>query len=164
MLQAERNKNDALNDLARRMFEKFSKEHDVWKTVVELTATLDVLTSLAIYANNQSQICFPEILDIENGKVPILQLDDGYHPCVRSADDFIPNGITLGGSEGVAPLVLLTGPNMGGKSTLMRQIGLLIIMAQMVGHIISFEHRLCMYLFAILFRVHQYRPQVVAYR
>lgn len=46
------------------------------------------------------------------------------------SDDFIPNGITLGGN--MAGLALLTGPNMGGKSTLMRQVGLLIIMAQMV--------------------------------
>lgn len=61
---------------------------------------------------------------------PILELEDGFHPCMNVADDFIPNGITLGGS--MAGLALLTGPNMGGKSTLMRQVGLLIIMAQMV--------------------------------
>lgn len=63
---------------------------------------------------------------------PILELEDGYHPCMRLTEDFIPNGIKLGGNNNMAPLVLLTGPNMGGKSTLMRQIGLLIIMSQMV--------------------------------
>lgn len=61
---------------------------------------------------------------------PVLELEDGYHPCMNVSDDFIPNGITLGGT--MAGLALLTGPNMGGKSTLMRQVGLLIIMAQMV--------------------------------
>jgi len=55
---------------------------------------------------------------------------DGYHPCMKLSDDFIPNGITLGGTN--APLALLTGPNMGGKSTLMRQVAILVIMAQMV--------------------------------
>lgn len=47
---------------------------------------------------------------------------------MKLTEDFIPNGITLGGPK--AGLALLTGPNMGGKSTLMRQVGLLIIMAQ----------------------------------
>lgn len=47
---------------------------------------------------------------------------------MKLTEDFIPNGITLGGA--MAGLALLTGPNMGGKSTLMRQVGLLIIMAQ----------------------------------
>lgn len=63
---------------------------------------------------------------------PILELEDGYHPCMRLTEDFIPNGIKLGCDDNTAPLILLTGPNMGGKSTLMRQIGLLIIMSQMV--------------------------------
>lgn len=67
MLQAEDDKNSALNDLSRKMFEKFSAEYNLWKLVTELTATLDVLTSLATYANNQSQLCFPEILSNENG-------------------------------------------------------------------------------------------------
>lgn len=49
---------------------------------------------------------------------------------MKLSDDFIPNGITLGGTS--APLALLTGPNMGGKSTLMRQVAILVIMAQMV--------------------------------
>lgn len=62
---------------------------------------------------------------------PVLELEDGFHPCMNNTDDFIPNGITLGGP--MAGLALLTGPNMGGKSTLMRQVGLLIIMAQMVS-------------------------------
>lgn len=57
-------------------------------------------------------------------------MEDGYHPCMKLSDDFIPNGITLGGES--APLALLTGPNMGGKSTLMRQVAILVIMSQMV--------------------------------
>lgn len=67
MLEAEDDKNAALNDLSRRMFEKFSVEYNLWKLATELTATLDVLTSLATYANNQSQLCFPVILSNENG-------------------------------------------------------------------------------------------------
>lgn len=66
---------------------------------------------------------------------PILEMEDGYHPCMKLSDDFIPNGITLGGVS--PPLALLTGPNMGGKSTLMRQVAILVIMAQMVTELAS---------------------------
>lgn len=48
-------------------------------------------------------------------------------------DDYIPNDTRLG-NEQSASLILLTGPNMGGKSTLMRQLGLLTIMAQIVSY------------------------------
>lgn len=62
----------------------------------------------------------------------MFEVDNSYHPCMQMSGDFIPNGLTLGGTA-AAPLALLTGPNMGGKSTLMRQVGLLVIMAQMVS-------------------------------
>lgn len=133
-MDAEAKRNDILKDIQRRMFEKFSKHYTMWKTCIELVATLDVLTALAVYGQNQNQeICFPEMLPSgETG--PIIEIANGYHPCMKSTDDFIPNGMTLGngggGDGGSAPLALLTGPNMGGKSTLMRQMGLLVIMAQ----------------------------------
>ena len=52
------------------------------------------------------------------------------HPCILS-DSFIPND-TLLATEDSASFMILTGPNMGGKSTLMRQVALLTIMAQTV--------------------------------
>lgn len=65
---------------------------------------------------------------------PFLELQGSRHPCVTKTffgDDFIPNDIYIGcpgssdddGIEGDASCVLVTGPNMGGKSTLMRQVG-----------------------------------------
>jgi DNA mismatch repair ATPase MutS len=61
---------------------------------------------------------------IKEGRLPTTNLTD-----------FIPND-TVAGVDGKL-LLLLTGPNMGGKSTLMRQFGLIVIMAQMVGEKIS---------------------------
>ncbi|TNN50390.1 DNA mismatch repair protein Msh6 [Liparis tanakae] len=67
-----------------------------------------------------------------------LELAGSRHPCVTKTffgDDFIPNDISIGRetAEGKerASCVLVTGPNMGGKSTLMRQCGLVIILAQL---------------------------------
>lgn len=127
MQQLEEKRKNVMSDFARRIFEKFSREFHAWKKIIHLIAELDVLASLAEYARNQEVICVPEIVDEE----VILMLDESYHPSLNVNGDFIPNGITLGGEK--APLALLTGPNMGGKSTLMRQVGLLTIMIQIVS-------------------------------
>ncbi|XP_052867845.1 probable DNA mismatch repair protein Msh6 [Anopheles cruzii] len=137
MIQYEDKRKAVLKDLSRRIFEKFSLEYGTWKSCVELVATLDVLTSLAEYARSEGVTCVPELLEkaSPNGK-PLIEIEEGIHPCVGSdvAERYIPNGIEVG-DEGRATLVLLTGPNMGGKSTLMRQVGLLAVMAQMGSRI-----------------------------
>lgn len=60
-----------------------------------------------------------------------IEIRDGKHPCITS-DDFIPNDTSLA-TDDAASFMILTGPNMGGKSTLMRQVGLITIMAQIVS-------------------------------
>lgn len=60
-----------------------------------------------------------------------IVIEDGRHPCVSNVDSFVPNNTKLG-VEDHASILLLTGPNMGGKSTLMRQVALISVMAQMV--------------------------------
>ncbi|XP_063701987.1 probable DNA mismatch repair protein Msh6 [Culicoides brevitarsis] len=129
MQQLEEKRKHVMSDFARRIFEKFSLEYKKWKEIVHLMAELDVLASFAEYARNQEVICMPEIVDNEI----VLTLEESYHPSMNVNGNFIPNGIVLGGEK--APLALLTGPNMGGKSTLMRQVGLLAIMTQ-VGALI----------------------------
>lgn len=141
MMEAEAQRDNIVKDLQRRMFEKFSKHYAMWKSCIDLVATLDCLTALAVYGQSINQdLCFAEILD-HNSTGPIIEIENGFHPCMKLADDFIPNGITLGGSES-APLALLTDPNMGGKSTLMRQVGLLVIMVQIGAPIPATSARL----------------------
>lgn len=79
-------------------------------------------------------MCRPEVVTSE---VPFLELRDGKHPCVTqtyTGGDFIPNDVTInsGDSPSGTTCVVVTGPNMGGKSTLMRQTGLIVVLAQMV--------------------------------
>ncbi|KAL7733060.1 hypothetical protein ACLKA6_002861 [Drosophila palustris] len=138
MQQAEDARNTVLKDLARRLFEKFSNHYEQWKQCIDCVSTLDVLSSLAEYARQQLVICVPE-LDSAQAQ-PFIELEEGYHPCVN-ASTYIPNGLQLG-TASEAPLSLLTGPNMGGKSTLMRQVGLLVIMAQIGAHIPAARCRL----------------------
>uniref|UniRef100_A0A1Q3EX21 DNA mismatch repair protein n=1 Tax=Culex tarsalis TaxID=7177 RepID=A0A1Q3EX21_CULTA len=126
MMATEDKRKTVLKDLARRIFEKFSSAYDMWKMCVDLVGTLDVLTSLAEFGRSSGSTCFPEILDDDEGQ--IFELSEGIHPCVNDPENYIPNGVSLG--QDGSRLILLTGPNMGGKSTLMRQVGVLAIMAQ----------------------------------
>ena len=87
-------------------------------------ATLDVLAALAEAAAQHNYVK-PHIHDGDE-----LQILDGRHPVVErySHDPFVPNDTQLDGST--RQLVILTGPNMGGKSTYLRQVALICIMAQ----------------------------------
>ena len=70
---------------------------------------------------------------------PFINIKDGRHPCTIktfSGDDYIPNDVVIGcdTEDSHSPLVIVTGPNMGGKSTLMRQTALICVLAQLVSN------------------------------
>jgi DNA mismatch repair protein MutS len=89
-------------------------------------ATLDVLAALAEDAAVNNYIK-PHVHDGDD-----LTVVDARHPVVErrtaAGDAFVPNDITL--NAGTCQLIILTGPNMGGKSTYLRQTALLCLMAQ----------------------------------
>ncbi len=85
-------------------------------------ATLDVLVNLAERA---------ETLDLARPELdenPGLSIEGGRHPVVEQVGDtpFVANGVRL---DGRRRMLIITGPNMGGKSTFMRQVALIVIMA-----------------------------------
>ncbi|XP_029449239.1 DNA mismatch repair protein Msh6 isoform X2 [Rhinatrema bivittatum] len=137
---AEEQRDAALKDCMRRLFYNFDKNYKDWQTAVECFAVLDVLMCLAHYSRGgDGSVCRPLIV-LPEATRPFLELRSSHHPCISKTffgDDFIPNDIVIGcededqGSNSGASCVLVTGPNMGGKSTLMRQAGLLVIMAQL---------------------------------
>ena len=95
------------------------------QTTARALASLDVLGALAEAAAVNNYIK-PHIHDGDE-----LVVLEARHPVVErrtAADAFVPNDVTLNG--GASQLVILTGPNMGGKSTYLRQTALLCIMAQ----------------------------------
>lgn len=141
----EEKRDAALKDCMRRLFYNFDKNYRDWKTGVECMAVLDVLLALSRYSQGgDGSMTRPQVVLPEHDEqlAPFLDLTGSRHPCVTKTffgDDFIPNNIYIGcaGSsendeeERQASCVLVTGPNMGGKSTLMRQCGLVIILAQL---------------------------------
>lgn len=93
-------------------------------------ATVDFLTSLAVVAKRHNYV--KPLLD-EGG---IIDIDDGRHPVLEriSTDSkFIPNSIFMDTEDN--RLLIITGPNMAGKSTFMRQVALIVIMAQIGGFV-----------------------------
>ncbi|RKP08628.1 muts domain V-domain-containing protein, partial [Thamnocephalis sphaerospora] len=112
-----------------RVYAKFDEYYDLWVRAVYVFAELDCLLGLAVCATTIGEpCCRPEF--VEEGP-SLLELEELRHPCVIPgiAADFIPNDTMLGNDQ--ARMILLTGPNMGGKSTLLRQTCIAIIMAQL---------------------------------
>lgn len=88
-------------------------------------ATLDVLVSLASVADERSY-CKP-LMD-DSG---IIDIKEGRHPVIESmklGERFVPNDTRLDSDEN--QILMITGPNMAGKSTFMRQVALITLMAQ----------------------------------
>ena len=90
-----------------------------------LLAGLDVWAALADLAHRDAYVR-PEVNDAF-----VIHLEGSRHPVVERMmprEAFIPNDVLL---DEAARVVLLTGPNMAGKSTLLRQVGLCVLLAQM---------------------------------
>lgn len=89
-----------------------------------IVAAADALVSLAIVAE-QNGYCMPEV-----NNSGIIEIKDGRHPVVELLADqsFVPNDTFLDGDDN--RLAIITGPNMAGKSTYLRQVALIALMAQ----------------------------------
>jgi DNA mismatch repair protein MutS len=94
------------------------------QVVAQVVAELDVFASLAEAASREGYVR-PQLTDDF-----ALEITAGRHPVVErmmAREKFIPNDVAL--TED-ARMIILTGPNMAGKSTVLRQVGLIVLMAQ----------------------------------
>ncbi len=100
-------------------------------------ATLDVLASLADVAHERNY-CRPLVDDSD-----VLSISEGRHPVVEAlnvSERFVPNDLLLDNNE--HQVVIITGPNMAGKSTFMRQVALIVLMAQLGSFVPATEARI----------------------
>jgi DNA mismatch repair protein MutS len=108
------------------------------QALADALAELDVLVSFATVAA-EYDYCRPEMLPSGDGPGGI-HIEDGRHPVVeRSQASFVPNDTYLDRETRIA---VLTGPNMSGKSTYMRQVALVAILAQAGSFVPAGEARL----------------------
>jgi len=112
-------------DIFVQIRERIEKEVERIQKTARLIAIVDVLQSLAEVAEKQNY-CKPEVNQGDS-----IFIEDGRHPVVEKMmplEQFIPNDTFL--DEKDNRLAIVTGPNMAGKSTYMRQVALIVLMAQ----------------------------------
>ncbi len=121
---------DKSKALEQQLFEHLRKEAEVFTPQIQnaacAVAQLDVLCALADCASAY-QYCRPHISDDD-----LLRINGGRHPVLDAKmenERFVPNDTLLDGMDN--RMAIITGPNMAGKSTYIRQTALLVIMAQM---------------------------------
>ena len=124
---AELNKERIEKDSTRLIYGKFTSYQVAWKRAIEAVATLDCLCSLASVSAEQMAdglTCRPDFVPFDEARGPLLELKGCIHPVLAKhmpagkGKTFIPNDIALGCGGCPAPIVLLSGANMGGHSTL----------------------------------------------
>lgn len=111
-------------ELFRQIRSEVQKETRNLQTTARALATLDALCSLAEVAQKRGYVC-PILHDGDE-----IEIKEGRHPIVEVFlnEQFIPNDLTMNNSTD--RLLIITGPNMGGKSTILRQVALIQILAQ----------------------------------
>ena len=124
------NAKDKINETEYKIFEeirnKVSKSFSRVMSVSNIIASLDVIRSLAEIAVNNDYIK-PEIDECNS-----IRIKQGRHPVIETLikdGTFVPNDVILDNEENT--IAIITGPNMAGKSTYMRQTALIVLMAQM---------------------------------
>ncbi|GAB7388342.1 DNA mismatch repair protein MutS [Bacillaceae bacterium] len=124
ILEAEEKMVDLEYELFVEIRSKVAAEIPRLQSLANLLATLDVYQSFAT-VSAQRRFVRPEISETSR-----LRIEEGRHPVVEAVLDrpFVANDASLDCHE--RQILLITGPNMAGKSTYMRQIALTIIMAQ----------------------------------
>ncbi len=122
--------------LYEELLERVASQAESLLAAADAIASIDVLCGLAQCAAERGYVR-PEFVDSTT-----LAVTDGRHPVMEAIlrTNFVPNDVRL--EEHEHRFLLLTGPNMGGKSTYLRQTGLLVIMAQLGSFVPAASMRL----------------------
>ena len=113
-------------DLFQEVRRQVAAQGEKIQVVADKVASLDVLLGLADLAHERNYCC--PVMDESTQ----LQIVEGRHPVVESMnldERFVANDVEMNAEE--RQILIITGPNMAGKSTFMRQMALLVLMAQM---------------------------------
>ncbi len=126
VLTADEKAKDLEYDLFVGLRDGVAAERRRMQATAGVLAQIDALVALAELARHRNY-CRPEMVD-----EPVLEIDDGRHPVldvIEPEGTFVPNDVYCGGEPG--SMLLITGPNMAGKSTYIRQVALMVLMAQL---------------------------------
>ncbi|TQQ82415.1 DNA mismatch repair protein MutS [Halonotius roseus] len=121
ILRLEEQRGELEYELFEELRESVAAQSALLQDVGRAIAELDVYCSLATHAASNGW-CRPTLADPGE-----LAIDAGRHPVVEQTTEFVPNDLQLDRDRG---FLLVTGPNMSGKSTYMRQAALITLLAQ----------------------------------
>jgi DNA mismatch repair protein MutS len=145
VLRAEEQSKALEQQLYNGLREQVASHIPAFMKTADALAEVDVLLSLAVLATSAGY-CRPELTE-----EPVLDLREARHPVLdrlMPAGQFVPNDVRSGieDNEGGHPVAgriqLITGPNMAGKSTYIRQAALITIMAQLGSFVPASEARI----------------------
>ena len=115
--------------LAYKLFTDTKEEFEnAMLAIGELDAYLSIATLYKEHADKRVHYCFAQY---EQGSTPSMHMKDFWNPFI-DADKVVANSLELGSNQEKRNMII-TGPNAGGKSTLLKAIALTIIMAQSFG-------------------------------
>ncbi|MGT2951101.1 DNA mismatch repair protein MutS [Streptococcus cuniculi] len=129
MLEARDKSSHLEYEIFMRIRQEVEKYISRLQRLARIVATVDVLQSFAVVAETQRYVC-PQFTESRQ-----LTIEQGRHAVVEKVmgkQTYIPNSIVL---DETTNMQLITGPNMSGKSTYMRQLGMIVIMAQMGSYV-----------------------------
>ncbi|SET01500.1 DNA mismatch repair protein MutS [Natrinema hispanicum] len=121
ILRLEEQRGELEYELFCELRESVASHAELLQDVGRALATVDALASLATHAAENRWVQ----PDLHQGDR--LEIDQGRHPVVEQTTEFVPNDVRLDEDRG---FLVVTGPNMSGKSTYMRQVACIVLLAQ----------------------------------
>lgn len=111
--------------LYRRVLQQIGQSTDYLLALADTISRIDVLSALAAVSVENAWVK-PVIVD-----GPVIKIDGGRHPVIEQTlgqNAYVPNDVKL--ESGNSQIIILTGPNMAGKSTYLKQVAIIVLMAQ----------------------------------
>jgi DNA mismatch repair protein MutS len=126
ILRLEDRRGDLEYELFEELRERVADEAELLQDVGRTLATIDALASLATHAAENRWVR-PDLHRDDR-----LEIEQGRHPVVEQTTEFVPNDVRL---DETRRFLIVTGPNMSGKSTYMRQVACIVLLAQIGGFV-----------------------------
>ena len=139
---ADQNADEKIKDLELKLFLKLidnlQDSLTTLKLISERVSVIDILNSFSKRAIKYKYIC-PEIIDEKK-----IEITQGRHPVIEAnlphGERYVPNDILLNKDQ---QIIMITGPNMSGKSAILRQTALITILAQIGSFVPAKKMRFC---------------------
>ena len=131
------NANERITELETRLFHNICNQ--VSESATQILSTANAISKLDVFVSFAEQSARSNYVRPELNHGDRIDIDKGRHPVVETTLDhgaFVPNDVRLSNSD--EQLIILTGPNMAGKSTYLRQSAIITLMAQ-IGSFVPAE-------------------------